>query len=149
MILITARTNSSFVTTSSIAIAVAVFLSLSLFFQLVSQNTNCQLTGPNPQVTWYALTENMVQHEKSYEVLGCLWSFQKSSSTVRISCSLWPCSGVKSTFLLCIVNKILTLIFTRATQTFQSKCLCHKIGIGGFFPCECKSSALGFVLWPT
>lgn len=56
MVLITTRTNSSFITTSSTAIAVAIFLSLLFFFQLVSGDINCQLTGQNPQVTLFMLT---------------------------------------------------------------------------------------------
>lgn len=72
MVLITARTNGSFITASSTPTAVAIFLSLFFFFQLVSGDTNCQLTGQNPQVTWFILTCSGWKYGPAWEEL---WDF--------------------------------------------------------------------------
>lgn len=127
MVLISSRTNSSSITTSSTAIAVAVFLSLFFFFHLVSGDTNCQLIGQNPQVTWFILTCSGWKYGPAWEELGDFPPklankiFQAVSGPSRRLlqhlCRHVGC-GVRSSFFLGIVNKIFILASQEQYKTF-------------------------------
>lgn len=144
IVLITARSNSSFITTSSTAIAVAVFLWLLFFSTCVRR---------------YKLSINWAKSSSHFIYIDMHWLKIWSSTrrAMKFSCKTgkenlpghvlqWPHSSARSTFFLSLVNKILILAFQEQHKLLKSRCLCRKTGIGSFCLCKLKSSALDFVL---
>lgn len=160
MVLITARTNSSFITSSNTTGAVLYFYCCH-FSQLFSEDANCQLTGQSPQVTWFILTHwlkiqsskkrTIIFSSKTGKVFWAVCSPSKehciSSATIRISSAslvMFRCEKYLFPWF-CQWNPYIA--FARAAQIFLSRCLCHKRRIGVFSLCELKSSTFGFMCW--